>query len=450
MAISRYGFGAVNQDFNSNILNRDEIFDQLNTLKAQFITGRVTDIIISDTHPKFNELGGWSSLGTIFFQDLNNLGSTKAGPNNPTATPLLPYLKNYPLVNEVVILFQLPGKNISQLENKTNILQYYYLNPIAIWNHPHHNAYPNLLNVIQNAKEDDFDYERIEGGSINRQTNFPEELNLNSPSTEKGSFVEKSNIHPLLPFSGDNIIEGRWGNSIRFGSTVPSTSISGSSNTPNYQNNWSNYGKNGNPITIIRNGQPLDSSNAGFLPIIENIRKDPSSIYLTYDQQIPLRPASENYSAFGSGNEPLLAREYRSPQVILNSGRLVFNAYSDSILASANNYISLTSNKQIGITSKNVVMDGDSIKLGSNEADDPALLGGTFIQQFQILLEQIQVLALACSGLEGYDSESTNIESSGISEAGQALDETCNDILNLLPKDGKITSPLLSNTIRLK
>ena len=95
-------------------------------------------------------------------------------------------------------------------------------------------------------------------------------------------------------------------------------------------------------------------------------------------------------------------------------------------------------------------MDGDSIKLGSNEADDPALLGGTFIQQFQILLEQIQVLALACSGLEGYDSESTNIESSGISEAGQALDETCNDILNLLPKDGKITSPLLSNTIRLK
>ena len=63
---------------------------------------------------------------------------------------------------------------------------------------------------------------------------------------------------------------------------------------------------------------------------------------------------------------------------------------------------------------------------------------------------QIQVLALACSGLEGYDSESTNIESSGISEAGQALDETCNDILNLLPRDGKITSPLLSNTIRLK
>ena len=188
--------------------------------------------------------------------------------------------------------------------------------------------------------------------------------------------------------------------------------------------------------------------NLKYLPIVEDINKDLSSIYMTSYQQIPLRAANENYSALSP--EPLLPREYFNPQIILNSGRLIFNAASDSILASAQDSISLSSNNQIGITSDNVNISADTIKIGGPSANDPALLGGAFIDQFKILLEQIQVLAFACSGLEGYDSESTNIESSGIDAAGQALDETCKNILDLLPNDNKITSPLLSNTIRLK
>ena len=448
MAISKFGFGAVNSEFNSTIINREDIFNKIDILNSKFIVGRVTDIIISNTHPKFNQFGGWTSIGTVFFQDLNNLGSTKIASDNPSAKPLMPNIVNYPLINEIVTLFLLPGKNIDKLENKKNLLEYYYLNTVSVWNHPHMNAYPNLLNVIQDAKAEDFDYQRIEGGTINRPTNFPKALNLNSPSTDGGSFIERSNIHPLLSFAGDVIHEGRWGNSLRFGSTVPSGSISGSANTPQYQNNWSNAGESGDPITILRNGQPYDASSFGALPIIENIKKDLSSIYLTSTQQIPLIPASEDYSAFST--EPLLAREFTDSQIILNSGRLFLNSHTDSIFASSQNLISLTANKQIGITSNNVVINGDNIQLGSKDADDPALLGGSFIQQFQILVEQIQVLAFACSSLEGYDSESTNIETSGVSEAGQALDETCKNILDLLPKEGKITSPLLSNTIRLK
>ena len=54
-------------------------------------------------------------------------------------------------------------------------------------------------------------------------------LDLNSPiSPTQATFVEKSNIHPLLPFAGDIIHQGRWGNSIRFGSTAKSANtISG-------------------------------------------------------------------------------------------------------------------------------------------------------------------------------------------------------------------------------
>jgi len=251
----------------------------------------------------------------------------------------------------------------------------------------------------------------------------------------------------LLPFAGDIIHEGRWGNSIRFGSTVPATSISGSSNSVNYQNNWSFVGKNGDPITILRNGQPKDTSAAGFLPLIEDIKEDLASIYMTSYQQIPLRAASENFSAMKP--EPLLPREYFKPQIILNSGRLIFNASNDSIIASAKDSIALSSNSQIGLTSKTITFVADSIKLGNAAADTPAILGGPFIEQFRILVEQIQTLGFACSSLEGYDPTATNIETTGIDAAGQALEETCQNILNLLPSENKSTSPLLSNNIRV-
>ena len=444
--MNKAGFGGLNQNFNGD--NRSEdIFGQLETLKSQFISARVTDIIISNTHPLFDENGGWSSIGTIFFESIDNLGNSTNTTSNPVATPLLPYIKNYPLVNELVLLFNLPGKNISKSTNSTNVLQYYYLNPIAVWNHPHHNAYPNLIDSIENASQD-INYEQIENGIVRGVSSASSDIELNSPLTDKNSFIEKTNIHPLLPFSGDNIYEGRWGNSIRFGSTVPPTSISGSSNTPDYQNNWSFVGQNGDPITILRNGQPKDSSNAGWLPIIENIREDLSSIYMTSYQQIPLRASSENYSALNPS--PLLPREFFNPQIILNSNRLILNASSDSILASAQDSISLSSNKQIGFTSENINISSPNIKIGGTTANEPALLGGSFIEQFSILVDQIQVLSVALNGLEGYDLTATNIETSGIDLAAQSLISVCKNIKNLLPKDGKITSPLLSNSIRLK
>lgn len=433
------GFSGLNDNLNSQNPTK-EIFDNLNILNSQLITGRVVDIILSNTHPLFYDFGGWNGLGTIFFEPTNNLDLPPTA-TKPTALPLIPYAKNLPIINEIVVLLSLPSKEINSLANSQQTNKYYYINPISIWNSNHHNAFPNLLQPSTDNPSQQ-NYQEIEAGSPRVTKNTNNEINLNSPIIG-GTFKEKSNIHPIIPFAGDIINEGRWGNSIRLGSTV-----SGSNNTEDYQSTWSFVGNNGDPITILRNGQPKEASKTGYLPIVENINKDLSSIYMTSYQQIPLRAANENYSALSP--EPLLPREYFNPQVILNSGRLVFNASTDSIIASAQDSISLSSNKQIGITSDNVSISADNIKIGGPTANDPALLGGAFISQFKILVEQIQVLAFACSGLEGYDSESTNIESSGIDAAGQSLDETCKNILDLLPNDNKITSPLLSNTIRLK
>jgi len=433
------GFSGLNNTLNSQDPTQ-EIFQNLDILNSKFITGRVTDIIISNTHPLFDDYGGWNGLGTIFFESTDNLTPIDSSKNS-VAYPLIPYLKNYPLVNEVVMIFQLPSTNVNPLNNNSLSNQYYYLNPISLWNSTHHNAYPNTFQS-STSNPPQKSYQEIEGGSPRITTQNQPEVNFNSPLVG-GTFEEKSDIHPLLPYEGDIITEGRWGNSIRLGSTV-----SGSTNTENYQSTWSNVGDNGDPVTIIRNGQPTDASKTGWLPIIENINKDLSSIYLTSYQKIPLKASSENFSALSP--TPLLPREYYNPQIILNSGRLVFNASKDSIILSAQDSIALSSNNQIGITSNNVNIAADSIKIGGPDATDPALLGGAFINQFRELVEQIQTLAYACSGLEGYDSEVTNIETSGIDVAGQSLDEVCQNILDLLPNENKITSPLLSNTIRLK
>jgi hypothetical protein len=91
--------------------------------------------------------------------------------------------------------------------------------------------------------------------------------------------------HQVL-LEGDVIEEGRWGNSIRIGSTVK--------NTPN---NWSISGSNGDPILIIRNGQGIQTEE-GWVPTIEDINNDDSSIYVTSTQNVPLIASSVSYISY--------------------------------------------------------------------------------------------------------------------------------------------------------
>jgi len=113
------------------------------------------------------------------------------------------------------------------------------------------------------------------------------------------NFVEKSDIKALRQFTGDVTIEGRWGNSIRFGSTNP---------IPADQNPWSKNSTPGNPITIIRNGQGKPDNNITTLPTVENINKDPSSIYLTQGQQIVIDDINNNFSL--ASLDVVLSRTY--------------------------------------------------------------------------------------------------------------------------------------------
>ena len=347
---------------------------------STFQSYRVKDIILDNTHPKFKQYGGWNGIGTIEFEAItvNSGGNIK----NPIATPLIPYLKNYPLINEIVLIFRLASRNIDQGDDLTS---FYYLNPLSLWNHPHHNAYPNIIHSTQIPNSQQKDYQDIEGGSVRRVTDNSTEIKLNSPKVG-GTFIEKTNIHPILPYAGDIIMEGRFGNSIRLGNTSKSKG--------SVKNNWSGGdSKNGDPITIIRNGQPEDSTEEGWIPLSENINKDLGSIFLTSTQNIPLNTDINSFPAISS-ETPNTIGTYNKNQIILSSGRLVLNTNNDHLILNSKKSTSISSIEDIGLYSKkgNINLQSDLIKLGSTDANQSLILGDSFIKDFDFLLQSLSIL----------------------------------------------------------
>lgn len=385
----KFGFSGLNDNASPNLQPQNE---KISNLESKIISARVVDIILDDTHPKFERYGGWNGVGTIEFEDLNS--NNLEGIEAFNATPLFPNQKNYPLINEIIILFSLPSKNPDNLLFKT---KYYYLNPINIWNHPHHNAFPDSLKYSINEESQKKDYLDIEGGSIRRVKDKSTEINLNSPRIG-GTFKERSNIHPLLSFAGDTLYEGRFGNSIRLGSTSKSSS-------KYYKNNWSGgKSENGSPILIFRNGQDPKLSLEGWEPTVENINNDLSSIYLTSDQQIPLH-VSVLESSRGKvvpftncvNQSPTSPESYSGSQAIFNSGRIILNSTNSDVLISSKKTIVLSSLDDVGISSKQSInLVGKNINLGSLGASQSLVLGDNFIGQFKQLINSLDGL---CSSL---------------------------------------------------
>ena len=330
-----------------------------------FTSVRVIDIVLDETHPRFQEVGEWNGLGTIFYQNVQNLTPT----NNTlqTARPAFSNIKQFPLINEIVYVFTLPSPD-SQNSGQNNFQ--YYFTPVSIWNSQHHNALPNGL-VFSEAQQQD--YQQTEAGNVRRVTDGGTEIELGQ------TFVEKANINPLLPFEGDIIYEGRWGNSIRFGSTV------------NGKTNWSQVGENGDPITIIRNGEDPDNGNEGWIPTVEDINKDISSIWMGSTQQIPLEVASSIYNSYSS--PPDTPNQYAGSQIIINSDRVVINSKTDHVMLSSAKSVSLNAVDSVNIDTKEHIVDADSIKLGSKDATESLMLGDKTVDLLGKILDEMVAIS---------------------------------------------------------
>jgi hypothetical protein len=420
--MGEFGFNSVISNLSSGG-SLSGVYEELRKLRLELVTGRVTSIVYDENSEKFPDKGEWDGLGVIEFEIVDD--QKPKNKTTSTAFPLLASMRNIPLLNELVLCIYLPDdtSNISPSDRR-----YYYLPPLSVWNHPHQNANPN---GVQDPTVDDSSNKstsQITAGSTIKSSNEEPELDFNGDS--KGTFVEKKNIHPLLPFAGDVLFEGRFGSTIRLGNTAKTNS--------EYKNNWSEVGENGDPIIILRNGQPDDVSDDGWLPITENIDNDKSSLYLTSTQQIPLT-AVNSYEAFKEAPEP--TDEYTGNQAILNSGRLVLNANTESVIISGKKYISLAAENNIGITTtKDFVVSAGTIRLGDPEADHPVLLGDDFLEQFKNLVDGLIQIAgeLQIAQIYPGGAAAPNLPLNGKAASFRASLEAIKNLLN-----GK-KSPLLS------
>ena len=357
--------------------------DQINNI---FIIGRVTNVVCKKEDVDENTWknnGEYQLIGSVGFIDITqNIQNSVTSPTPQTAThyakPLLPFQKYIPCVNEIILIISSIDSNIQT--GKQNP-KFYYLGTINIWNSPHHNATPFTINT-KSPQGQNKSYGAIEAGGVNKVIG-------NTFNTQiKLGIEESSDISPTQPYIGDYITEGRWGNSIRLGSTVKDK-----------QNPWSKEGKIGSPIMIFSNGQVTNTNNTSYIPITENINTDLSSIWLTSTQKIPITTSQFKTDSY-TNYIPIKPNEYKDSQIILNSNRLLFNSNKDHILLNSALTIGFNSVRGFNFdTPASFVVKAPQIKMGDKEATEPMLLGNKTINTINVICDELIKLSIPLSSL---------------------------------------------------
>ena len=267
----------------------------------------------------------------------------------------------------------------TSFSNNFNKLSYYYI-PLNIWNSQETNPLPIPNQNVKSASQDK--------GYLQTETGNPNKPDSQSNTTFKPGtyFIEKGTINPLYAFEGDTILEGRFGNNIRLGNTVPN-------NTTSINNNWSATGSIGDPITIISNG--IHSESPSYNSITEDINQDKSSIYLTSTQQIPIEVSSQNdYLSYTTA--PTLPNQYVGKQAIINSGRILFNSTQDHILLSSAKSINLNTIESVNIdAATQTVIQTPELYLGGIETAQPVVLGDDLVKLLTKVLDDLSFLTSA-------------------------------------------------------
>jgi hypothetical protein len=200
----------------------------------------------------------------LLYEGKTNVKGSKN--NSKKAYAMSAYQRQYPSVGEIVMLVSGPSSNLNDNSDAKDL---YYFPAFSIFNSPHHNLFPNMQEF-----ED-----HVNNQLVNSNTNEDASKLMTMP--QGVTFIERDSIKTLRPFEGDTIFQGRWGQSIRFGSTV--------SELKNI-NTWSaktENSANGDPITIIVNSQKTYNKLESESPTtVEDINRDGSSIYMTSGQPI--------------------------------------------------------------------------------------------------------------------------------------------------------------------
>jgi hypothetical protein len=331
----------------------------------------VVDIILNDTHDLYDsEIEDPSEqIGMIKVRRVFSDQDVADEERLPFAVPIDTHIKHYPIKHEIVLVTNYINKGAVE-SPEAEIL--YYSNIINMWGSVHHNALP-FVSVPKPNADESMDKDLIEKY---KEVGFG---NPNKTGDEDGlefgkTFKEQAKIRPIQPYEGDITFEGRFGQSIRFGSAVKGEPA----------NVWSDPSTDdpAEPILIIRNGQDQDLEDGGE-HVIETPDLEASTIWMTRGQTVPLTFGSTKYDAlsFEAGTntvgEDLTApttddlidgEGERQGQILLTSNRLVLNSREAGTYIFGGGGIGLTTETDLTLDAgSELLVDTPSVYLNATE-----------------------------------------------------------------------------------
>lgn len=274
---------------------------------------RVKSIILGPDDEGFESP---ADIGKISYSIIYSpLDTSLSGLVNKPAYPMWGFMKQYPVLGEIVLIFTGPSQG---LNDSSQNQQSFYFPPYNLWNDSEQNSFPDLKEYSSFLNN----YAQKQGYST--AASDPAQFPLGKTFRSR----EVDTVRNLQPFEGDTVLQARFGQSIRFGSTNITPQLAGSRQNRPILNPWSSpqgedpNSTNGDPITIILNQQGDRPALGKFDTFIEEMSQDGSSIYMTSTQVLDMSFISANFplGSFKSGyNASNSSPNYQSANEVKNT-----------------------------------------------------------------------------------------------------------------------------------
>jgi len=244
-------------------------------------SAEVIDVILDPRHPEYDpERWPYRKIGDIRARPASNF-------NLPIAQcqwyhPLWPNVfAGVPLIGEIVLLVEASGQ---ASRDGTSRVEQYYLPAVNAWGDPNNNQVPaatfdaNMLTVVQSDAE-----ECNPSGVYSSETTEQQPVDL-EPAL--GRIFQRMQVRKLQPYEGDVMFEGRYGQSIRFGST---------NKTGASPNSWSSGPGTNDCIFILSNGHRTAEEQMNH---IEDVDQDGALLLIAGGNAIKFNPPSDNWDSY--------------------------------------------------------------------------------------------------------------------------------------------------------
>jgi hypothetical protein len=342
--MSSFGPTAYNIDINQ--LGASQFPRFAVTQPTPYQDGLVEDIILNETHPLYAPDG--NNVGMIQVRFIpGDRGVPKEELN--WVAPIDSSIREYPLKNELVLVFYSLGR-------------LFYTRRINTTNKTTESSWPGLSQrfspQVNPQNKGDAAQLAAQGGTPYRPWGMKQQFTLGD------EFSENPNVRMVRPNEGDLIINGRFGNTVRFGSSLFSNPTT-SAPQPNL---LLSVGQSPNKVTSIdlnNDGTQEQVASGPYGLTYEDINKDKSSIWMVVDEEIVLNPATKGYDAHLRGAETSDSTKYTGAQIFVNSDRVILNSKVNELSLFSKKEINLSAVESVTVSSaKSVLISADSdIKL---------------------------------------------------------------------------------------